>query len=147
MAGRCSRLRNRIEVVEVQPGMSLSLVNVTVAVLDMIHFLKKSSSQGCTPPLPPAEVVLPDMMSFLPPPSELVTSKIFFLPLFPVATIYDVAKMYDCQEVDSEVMQELELSELGAKDKNISKIVWFSAGIGCDTDVILHIVNYYKKLR
>lgn len=81
----------------------------------MLPRSKTSFSPGSTPPLLPVEVLLTDMKSLLPPPSDVTNSELLMLPFCPVGTICDAAKTHVCHEVQNEVFQLLELSELEAK--------------------------------
>lgn len=81
------------------------------------------------------------------PPSEILTSEFFQLPMFPVATMYEISKLYRCNEVEYDVLKELKLSQLEKKYRIVTNLVWFSLALDHDSDAMRHIINHCKKLR
>lgn len=109
----------------------------------MFPVSESSSSSNVFSPASSSDVVISAIASLLRP-LGVFSLEFFQLPLFPVATLYETAKLYGCHEISVECVNELHLKDQDRKDNSILTLVWFSHVIGCNGDSTGKIVSQYK---
>lgn len=113
----------------------------------MFSILDGSSSSGASLSTPPGNVVLSTTEKLLSLSSEAFSLKLFQLPLFRVATLYETAKLYSYHEVNKEYLDDLHLNDRNMKDSIILTLVRFSFVIGYDCKSTSQFSEEHKRSK
>lgn len=82
--------------------------------------------------------------TLLPPPAEIFTDDFFQSPLFPVASLYDVASLYGCATDHTEIGLDIELSHEDANNRSVISLLWLVNTLICDSVTAKEVLDKYK---
>lgn len=113
--------------------------------LNNISILYRSFFSSTFSSTPPGDVVISAIKSLPPPPLEVFSLEIFHHFLYSVATLYKLAKLYDCHEVNKEDQDQIHLNVPDMEDNDMLTLALSSCVTGCDCKSASQTIEQHKR--
>lgn len=145
IAARHARLVKSATVVRPVTQFGQQSRDITLFVLELYPL--SDGTDTSTQTLPDPAEVKETMSNLMPAPDAILTEELIKSPLFPIATLRDVAKLFNFGEVREDLLTSLEITDNSKDNKSILTHIWFLDFLSCDLDTIKAALSIYRRTR
>lgn len=85
------------------------------------------------------------MKELMPSPNAILGAKLFKAPLFPIALLRDIAKLYNFGDIPDVLRLVLSLTPLEANNRFIMTYIWFADLLDLDIEAIKSAIAAYHR--
>ena len=145
IAARHARIKKSTTVVRPATQLGQQLRDIALFVLEIYPLSDGTDSSAHV--LPDPEDVKETMSNLMPAPDAILTEELIKSPLFPIATLHDIARLFEFGGVRDNLLDSLEITEIDRENKSVMTHIWFLDFLGCDTDTIQAALAIYRRTR
>ena len=145
IAARHARIKKSASVVRPTTQLGEQLRDIALFVLEIYPL--SDGTDGSTQVLPDAMDVKETMSNLIPAPDAILTEELINSPLFPIATLRDIGRLFEFGGVREDLLDALEITESDRQNKSVMTHIWFLDLLRCDTDTIQAALAIYRRTR